>query len=344
MTWEISYLGTLGGTSSQAWGIRADGSIVVGSSLNGSGSLQGFSWGGGTMTALGFLTGGTAAEARAISASGLIVGYSRDSSAIDQAVTWTGTAPSLIGNTLGGSGARALGVSTGGEVVGWARESSGVQRAFVFSSGAMSALNLTAINGQHDPNAGHSARALGVSPDGRYVVGEFEVDNGLGGAELHGFVYDRTSPASSYEFSSGGVGSARASNNTHADGQILNPPTDTLAAFSLHSGASASFLPSLSGDEVASAINTSGVIVGFQDLGAGRRATAWSGPSVSATSLNLDALHGQEIYWSRQPAWQKLQGSTPVGGHLAGRHMAFPRSSRSQGQWYSSYWEEPLWS
>ena len=137
---DLIDLGTLGGTTSQAWAIQSNGRVVVGVSDNGS-AQQAFvyqvnaGFTGGTITALGFLVGGNAAEARAINASGLIVGYSRDSGAIDQAVTWTGTSPTLITNTLLGSGARALGVSTGGIVVGWAnKEIPGigvVQRAFV---------------------------------------------------------------------------------------------------------------------------------------------------------------------------------------------------------------------
>jgi probable HAF family extracellular repeat protein len=292
-------LGTLGGATSQANGINPAGNTVVGASLNASAQTQAFAWTanatltGGAMTALSFLTGGTAAEARAINSAGLVVGYSRDSAAVDQAVTWSGTTPTQLNNTLGGSGARAMGVSTAGVIVGWARASSGVQRAFVAVGGTMSALNLSAINPQHDPSIGHNARALGVSPDGRYVVGEYEVDNGAGVVETRGFVLDRAAPASSYEFSSGGVGSARASNNTNGVGTITNPP-DPLSAFSRHSTGSSDFLPSLAGGTgVANAINALGGIVGSETIaGLGQRAILWSAPSVGASVVNLDLTHG----------------------------------------------------
>ena len=246
----------------------------------------------GTMTALDFLTGGTAAEARAISPTGLIVGFSRDISSVEQAVTWTGTSATLVANTLGGSGARAFGVSTGGDVAGWARNGSGVQRAFVAVGGAMAALDLTVINPSHDPTLNHNAKALGISPNGRYVVGEYDVDNGLGGTEVRGFVYDRTTPASSYEFSGGGVGSARASNDTHAVGTITNG-ADALAGFSSHVSASGDFFPQVAGGVgISNAINASGAAAGREDLGAGNRAVAWDSASTLATATNLDALHG----------------------------------------------------
>jgi probable HAF family extracellular repeat protein len=291
-------LGTLGGATSQAFGIRPDGTVVVGSSLNASAQTQAFAWTananftGGSMTALNFLSGGTLAEARAINASGLVVGYSRDSSAIDQAVTWSGTNPTLLSNTLGGSGARAFGVSTAGDVVGWARQSGGVQRAFVSVSGSMSALDLSNINAQHSVSVGHNARALGVSPNGRYVVGEYEVDNGAGGIETRGFVYDRTTPANSYEFSAGGVGSAIATNNTHAVGTVTNPP-DPLAAFSSHSTGSSNFFPQLAGGAgAANAINAAGFAVGSETVaGLGQRALLWNSPSTGATVTDMNTLH-----------------------------------------------------
>jgi probable HAF family extracellular repeat protein len=291
-------LGTLGGTTSQAFGIRPDGTVVVGSSLNAVAQNQAFAWAanagftGGTMTALSFLSGGTAAEARAINAAGLIVGYSRDNAATDQAVTWSGTTPTLLGNTLGGAGARAFGVSTAGVIVGWARQTGGTQRAFVAIGGSMSALNLSLVNPQHDPSLGHNARALGISPNGRYVVGEYDVDNG-GGTEVRGFVFDRTTPASSYEFSGGGVGSARGTSDTHGVGTITNPP-DALAGFSRHASGSSDFLPAFAGGTGASnAINASGFSVGTENIiGLGQRAIAWDAPSAGANAINLDNTHG----------------------------------------------------
>jgi probable HAF family extracellular repeat protein len=289
---QLIDLGTLGGTTSNAWGIRPDGTMVVGSSLNATSQTQAFSWTGGTMTGLSFLSGGTAAEARAINSTSLIAGYSRDGAGTDQAVTWIGTAPTAITNTLGGVGARAFGVSTSGDVVGWARQTGGTQRAFVSAGGLMTAIDLTVLGTAHDPSLGHNARALGISPNGRYIVGEYDVDNGLGGTEIHAFVYDRVVPINSYEFSSGGVGSARATNGTSVVGTITNPP-DALAAFGGVAGGT-DFLPQLSGATgIANAINAGGQIGGSQTvLGLGQRAVIWDSPSIASTVTDLNTLHG----------------------------------------------------
>jgi probable HAF family extracellular repeat protein len=291
-------LGTLGGTTSNAWAVKSDGAVVVGSSLNATAQTQAFLWTAnstftsGTMNALNFLAGGTAAEARAINTVGLVAGYSRDGSAVEQAVTWSGVTPTAISNTLGGSGARAFGVSTSGDVVGWARNGSGVQVAFVAVGGVMTALDLTVLGTLHDPvGFSHNARALAISPDGRYVVGEYDVDNGFGTPEVHAFVYDRTVPANSYEFSSGGVGSARATNGTSVVGTITNPP-DALAAFG-GVGGGTGFLPQLAGATgVASAINLTGVVGGTQFVtGLGQRAVFWDSPSLGANVTDLNDLH-----------------------------------------------------
>ncbi len=291
---QLIDLGTLGGTASQAWGIIPDGTQVVGSSLNAVGQTQAFSWAGGTMTGLNFLAGGRAAEARAINRSGLIAGFCRDANSTDQAVTWTGTTPTILANTLGGTDARAFGLSTSGDVVGWARNASGVQQAFVSVGGVMSGINLVGLPGispSYDPNLGHNARALGISPTGRYVVGEYDVDNGFGTPEVHGFVYDRLTPANSYEFSAGGVGSARATNGVYVVGTITSPP-DALAAFGGVTGGTA-FYPQLAGGTgVANAINASGVAGGNQFVaGFGQRAVTWSESSVAATVRDLNDLH-----------------------------------------------------
>jgi probable HAF family extracellular repeat protein len=292
---QLFDLGTLGGATSNAWGIIPDGTVVVGSSLTATAQTQAFSWTGGVMTGLDFLPGGRpTAEARAINRAGLIAGYARDALSVEQAVTWIGTTPTQITNTLGGSGARAFGVSTGGDVTGWARNVSGVQQPFVSVGGTMSPINLAGLpnlNPSHNPALGHNARAQGISPNGRYIVGEYEVDNGVGGIEIHAFVYDRTIPANSYEFSSGGVGSAMATNGINVVGTITSPP-DALAA-SGGVGGGTNFLPQLAGGTgVANAINASGVVGGNQFIvGFGQRATVWSSPSLSATVTDLNDYH-----------------------------------------------------
>jgi len=71
----ITSLGTLGGNWSIPNAISANGSVIVGQSDNGS-SEEAFVYQNGTMTGLGFLTGGTSSNATGVSADGsIIVGY-----------------------------------------------------------------------------------------------------------------------------------------------------------------------------------------------------------------------------------------------------------------------------
>jgi probable HAF family extracellular repeat protein len=322
-------LGTLGGTTSNAWAVKSDGTVVVGSSLNATAQTQAFLWTAnptftsGTMSPLNFLSGGTAAEARAINTVGLVAGYSRDGLAVEQAVTWSGVTPTAISNTLGGSGARAFGVSTSGDVVGWARNGSGVQVAFVAVGGVMTALDLTVIGTLHDPTLGHNERALGISPDGRYVVGEYDVDDGFGTTYVHAFVYDRTVPANSYEFSSGGVGSARATNGTSVVGTITNPP-NALAAFGGVAGGT-DFLPQLAGATgIANGINASGVIGGSQTVsGLGQRAVIWDSPSLGATVTDLNDLHATANTLTEATSVADLLGIYTGNGTFSGQTHGF---------------------
>jgi probable HAF family extracellular repeat protein len=82
---SITDLGTLGGTSSYAYAVSADGSVVVGYSDNASGYDNAFRWSAGVMTNLGTL-GGLEARAHAVSANGsVVVGYATNASGDDRA-------------------------------------------------------------------------------------------------------------------------------------------------------------------------------------------------------------------------------------------------------------------
>jgi probable HAF family extracellular repeat protein len=77
----------LGGTTSEALGINAQGQ-VVGRSLTTSGVQHAFLWEKGTMTDLGALDGGFSA-ASAINPAGQVVGMSTTASGVGRAVLWT---------------------------------------------------------------------------------------------------------------------------------------------------------------------------------------------------------------------------------------------------------------
>jgi probable HAF family extracellular repeat protein len=138
----MTSLGTLGGTTSQANAVSADGSVIVGvSRLSGSTNNIAFKYSNGVMTSLGTL-GGTTSTAYGVSADGsVIVGVSRLAGSTNNiAFKYSnGTMTSL--GTLGGTRSFAFGVSADGLViVGDSTTASNQLHAFVYGSYANGSL------------------------------------------------------------------------------------------------------------------------------------------------------------------------------------------------------------
>ncbi|GIV12363.1 MAG: hypothetical protein KatS3mg021_0645 [Fimbriimonadales bacterium] len=88
---RLTWLGTLGGGSSVASAVSADGSVVVGEARNASGLLRAFRWTQATgMQDLGTLPGGNTSEALGVSADGsVVVGEAYNASGYARAFRWT---------------------------------------------------------------------------------------------------------------------------------------------------------------------------------------------------------------------------------------------------------------
>jgi probable HAF family extracellular repeat protein len=83
-------LGTLGGDRSEARGVSADGSVVVGWAKNAAGQQRAFRWtAAGGMQDLGTLPGGDWSEALGVSADGSVVVGSARNAAGQRAFRWT---------------------------------------------------------------------------------------------------------------------------------------------------------------------------------------------------------------------------------------------------------------
>ena len=149
---------------SEATGVSADGSVVVGLAI-GAYPSRALRWAGGTMTSLGTVPGYDHSEAFGVSADGsVVVGYG-DSSNGWRALRWAGGTMTDLG-TLPGSnyGTIALGVSANGfVVVGYATDNWSYARAFRWAGGTMTNL------GTLPDGSGSEANA--VSADGSVVVG-----------------------------------------------------------------------------------------------------------------------------------------------------------------------------
>ena len=111
----------IGGTYTQARGVSADGSVVVGTSKS-AGLNEAVKWTGtgGTaaMTGLGFLTGGTYSNASGVSGDGTVtVGSSEYTIGVQHAVKWVGTVITDLGTLTGGTNSYARAVSADGLVI-----------------------------------------------------------------------------------------------------------------------------------------------------------------------------------------------------------------------------------
>jgi probable HAF family extracellular repeat protein len=153
------------GYTSYAYGVSADGSVVVGVAYTNLVKYHAFRWTESEgMQDLGTL-GGWGSAALGVSADGsVVVGYAYDADEVHRAFRWTAESGMEDLGTLGGGWSRAYSVSADGSVVvGMARNSAGHIRAFRW----------TAESGMQDLGTlgGFHSTALGVSADGTVVVG-----------------------------------------------------------------------------------------------------------------------------------------------------------------------------
>ena len=158
---SLTWLGTLGGFYSDAWGVSADGRVVVGESGG-----HAFRWtASGGMQDLGTL-GGSNSRAYGVSADGsVVVGRARNAAGWERAFRWTASGGMQDLGTLGGRYSAAYGVSADGSVVvGWADNAAWQARAFRW----------TAAGGMQDLGTlcGIESYASDVSADGSVVVGK----------------------------------------------------------------------------------------------------------------------------------------------------------------------------
>jgi probable HAF family extracellular repeat protein len=154
----LTWLGTLGGNSSEATGVSANGSVVVGISKDGNGNTHACMW-----TAASGLQdlstlGGDWSEATGVSSDGsVIVGWSYDSNGIYRAFKWT--AATGMQDLGAGDYSKATGVSADGSVI--ILNISPIAYRWTLSGGLENLGNLGTNN----------SGANSVSSDGSVIVG-----------------------------------------------------------------------------------------------------------------------------------------------------------------------------
>jgi probable HAF family extracellular repeat protein len=131
-------LGTLGGSSSSAYGINAAGQ-VAGASMTAGGTFHAFFSNGGDPQDLGTL-GGDNSYGMALNDAGQVAGNAQTASGYSTAFLWDGQQMKGLG-TLGGTQSYAYGIDSGGNVVGYSWTSDGVTHGFLYRGGVILDLN-----------------------------------------------------------------------------------------------------------------------------------------------------------------------------------------------------------
>ncbi|MEO0091311.1 MAG: T9SS type A sorting domain-containing protein [candidate division WOR-3 bacterium] len=153
------------GYDAEAWGLSADGQVIVGYGLIGVGSVyRGFRWKNDSMYQFGTF-GGSVSWAYAASFDGSVVaGSAEHSNGYNHAFRWTADSGMQdLGVLPGALRSVARGVSADGRVVvGWSGFENQVHHAFRWENGVMVDIHNPALYG---------SEALGVSDDGNVVVG-----------------------------------------------------------------------------------------------------------------------------------------------------------------------------
>ena len=165
----LTDLGAVGGGTTVANGIN-NSNLITGFTTAADQRHQAFRWNNGTLTALGFLNGGTFTEGRSINNDGKVAGIGDVIGFSGNRAFLYGGAFTNLGTLPGGDRSEAFGVNDAGEVAGFSTTSGGTERAFLYRNGAMVNLGVwpgDASSRAHAINknrlmAGYSATAGGL--------------------------------------------------------------------------------------------------------------------------------------------------------------------------------------
>lgn len=170
-----------------AWGVSADGSVVVGRGYRyhvGDNAIEAICWENGTLRRLGYLSDNWTyqSEARAVSADGsVIVGFSMWGYTNFQAFRWENGTMVGLGDLPGGDFySKAYAVSADGSVVAGVSSSSSGYEAFRWENGTMIGLGDL-------PGGVFASQAWCISDDGSIVVGRSTVGRNF---DVEVFIWD----------------------------------------------------------------------------------------------------------------------------------------------------------
>src|SRR5215213_3513691 len=129
-------LGTLGGTSSEAFAINPAGQVVGRSTPSASTPPRAFLWENGRMRNIGQDVGGSGSVAADINEIGQVAGTFTRTDGTTRGFVWQNGTVRRIG-TLGGRNSRATGINRTGQVTGYSETSTGEVHPFLWQNGVM---------------------------------------------------------------------------------------------------------------------------------------------------------------------------------------------------------------
>src|SRR5262249_34984496 len=147
---SLTDLGAAGGQTTVANGI-SDSNVITGFTTAADGRHQAFRWNNGTLTALGFLNGGTFTEGRAINNDGKVARFGDTIGVTGNRAFLYGGAFTNLGTLPGGDRSESFGLNDAGDVVGYSTISGGAERAFLYRAAAM--VNLGVLAGDASSRA-----------------------------------------------------------------------------------------------------------------------------------------------------------------------------------------------
>ncbi len=175
LQYEVTDLGTLGGSLSQAYGVNNAGQVTGYSYTTNDNAQHAFLYSNGSMADLGSL-GGSYSQGYGINLAGQVTGYSAvaNDAALHAFVYQSGTMTDL--GTLGGRDSQGYGLNAVGQSTGQANDPSNNGHAFMYSNGSMSDLGTLGGSFSFGSSINQSGQITGTS-------------NTTGDATAHAFIY-----------------------------------------------------------------------------------------------------------------------------------------------------------
>ena len=253
LSYTVTDLGTLGGSTGFAEGINATGQVVGAAYTANNAAYHAFRYSGGIMSDIGTL-GGTSSVAYGINDSGQVTGYAYTANnAGYHAFVYSSGVMSDLG-TLGGSVSQGYGINASGQIAGsgWTTGDA-AWHAFRYTGGTMTDLGTL---------GGNFSFAYGINDSGQ-VVGDSYV---TGNINRHAYLYSNGSISDLGTFG-GSFSTAISINNS---GQVVGG-ADTTGNTATHaflfSGGIKTDLGTLGGQRsFATGINASGVVAGVSNF------------------------------------------------------------------------------